>query len=133
MNILRKMSLVALWAWQLPQNLIGLALVAVWRPMKKERIEGLTVAFKVPNIVKDTFSQGLSLGDFIFLEESCGSRAVRHELGHSRQSRVLGPIYLLAIGVPSFIWAFIYSRSNKKKAYYSFYTERWANKLGGLL
>lgn len=54
-----------------------------------------------------------------------------HEWGHTRQSLYLGPLYLLIIGLPSIIWAMIHT-PNSKKSYYFFYTERWADKLGGI-
>ena len=57
-----------------------------------------------------------------------------HEYGHSIQSKILGPLYLLVIGLPSIIWAGLFEkyRNKHKISYYSFFTEKWANKLVGL-
>jgi len=48
----------------------------------------------------------VSLGQFIFLFSDFREReefVIRHEYGHTKQSHLLGPLYLLIIGVPSFI------------------------------
>ena len=57
---------------------------------------------------------------------------VRHEHGHQIQSKILGPLYLLVIGIPSLIWAWLYGPVIKytRNGYYRFYTEKWADKLG---
>ena len=57
-----------------------------------------------------------------------------HEYGHTLQSKKLGPLYLLVIGLPSLIWAGCFDdwRAKHHKSYYDFYTERWANKLSGV-
>ena len=51
-----------------------------------------------------------------------------HELGHHKQSLILGPLYLIVIGIPSLIHAWLWN-PNSGKSYYDFYTEHWANKL----
>lgn len=56
---------------------------------------------------------------------------INHEWGHTRQSMYLGWLYLLAIGLPSLLWAFVYD-SGWNVSYYDFYTEKWADKLGGV-
>lgn len=98
-----------------------------------------------------------SLGPFVFLEYLKGSPSSSdrdlfsrtffftflHELfGHGRQSRLLGPLYLFVIGLPSALWNLFQGResqsvwlpvSNNCTArlprffYYWFYTESWAN------
>lgn len=95
---------------------------------------------------------GISLGLFIFtpdesepsllmrtrnnrqlLNEQCDRISV-HEYGHTYQSILLGPLYLLIIGVTSWSWARMkrYKRLRKKYGVpYSFcWTEAWANTLG---
>jgi hypothetical protein len=55
---------------------------------------------------------------------------IQHELGHSIQSLILGPLYLIVIGLPSWIWFTWYNNGKDKRvSYYWFYTEAWANKL----
>ena len=42
---------------------------------------------------------------------------------------MLGWLYLIVIGLPSILWAWL---GDDDKCYYSFYTEFWANDLMGL-
>lgn len=84
----------------------------------------------------------VSLGMFLFVSTKYKERAaaeaynrlVAHEYGHSIQSLMLGPLYLIIIGIPSFLWAavpaFRKMRRERNISYYSFYTESWANALG---
>lgn len=57
-----------------------------------------------------------------------------HEYGHTIQSLILGPAYLIVIGIPSSLWGFLPHLQTKRKAqqlsYFSFFTEKWANLLG---
>lgn len=69
---------------------------------------------------------------YIFLSFRATERILKHEIGHTKQSLYLGPLYLIVIGLPSIVWAFIQSRWMKDCDYYSFYTEKWANRLGGI-
>ena len=52
---------------------------------------------------------GLTLGPIILGDESLAAqrtnRLFRHEWGHTRQSDQLGPLYLLAVGLPSLLTA----------------------------
>lgn len=76
---------------------------------------------------------GLSLGMFIFVWPE-DTKVLVHEYGHSIQSMILGPLYLLLVGIPSALWAntkvFKARRRAKKISYYAFYPERWASSLG---
>lgn len=73
---------------------------------------------------------GLSLGNYIFLPKHYTSSILKHEYGHSRQSVMLGPLYLIIIGIPSVLHFWIYRLLGKRWNYYKFYTELWADKLG---
>ena len=124
---------VGFFIWGLPQNIIGLVLMIYYKG----------AGFKLTKykdaylmITKHKNIGGVSLGQFIFLFSDFGEReefVIRHEYGHTKQSHLLGPLYLLVIGVPSFIWARYFKDYRKKYNvdYYSFWPERWANKLGG--
>ncbi|MDE7280284.1 MAG: hypothetical protein K2N36_00900 [Ruminiclostridium sp.] len=85
----------------------------------------------------------LSLGMFLFVStiykekpetRELYDRLVVHEYGHTIQSLLLGPLYLIVIGLPSVLWAalpFLRKRRRERKiSYYSFYTESWANAWG---
>lgn len=78
---------------------------------------------------------GISLGKYIFVNRWSLKNTCDHEWGHTRQSRYLGPLYLLVIGLPSICWAgFIYGKIVKRttNGYYKLYCEKWADKLGGV-
>ncbi len=91
----------------------------------------------------------ISLGLFVFVtkepyfydklkyeytKEELSARLLVHEYGHTIQSLILGPLYLIVMGIPSTIWGFLPSLNRKRKeqhlSYFSFFTERWANALG---
>lgn len=116
------------FTWELPQNLVGWFLRVIYKGEKKAEVDGIAVYYL------ESFGGGISLGNTIIVS-SKRPFAVRHEYGHRIQSRYLGPLYLLVIGIPSIIWAGIHSSKwydRDKRSYYDFYTERWANKLGGV-
>ena len=119
------MKITALWLWCLPQNLLGLLLLL------------FTKARKVGEHYEYNIGCGsVSLGDYIFLCPSHRNNKtiLKHEQGHQIQSRILGWLYLPVIGIPSIIWAgcFGWYRNKYDFSYYDFYTERWADILGGV-
>ena len=77
---------------------------------------------------------GLSLGLFVFVGEDAPDRLLIHEYGHTVQSMILGPLFLIAVGIPSVLWAGLpyckKKRREKRISYYSFYTEKWADHWG---
>ena len=119
---------ILLFAWQLPQNLLGLLLVLLLRPEDAYDFEGARLYYAT------RMRGGISLGRYIvvrsYMQDLTGNY-VRHELGHTKQSRMLGPLYLLVIGLPSLLWA-AWWHEGRNRSYYSFYTERWADALGGV-
>lgn len=89
----------------------------------------------------------ISLGMFVFVTskpyfvkkfegqisaEELSNRLLVHEYGHTIQSLILGPLYLILIGIPSTLWGFFGAKNRKEKQipYCSFVTEKWANRLG---
>lgn len=114
-----------LYLWQLPQNIVALFLMIFDQNMK------LLTSRKYTNCYIWTLNGGISLGSYAFVSKNLSKREchVIHELdGHTKQSKLLGPLYLLIIGIPSILWLLV-RRTNLKKYpnYYSFYTEKWAN------
>lgn len=91
----------------------------------------------------------VSLGMFVFVTkepyfyeklkreytmDELSQRLLVHEYGHTIQSLILGPLYLIIIGIPSTLWGFLpcfnMKRRSKSISYFSFFTEKWANFLG---
>ena len=119
------MKNILLYIWQLPQNLLGLLLLLFYKVDK-------IVDYKDKKIrVCKNFSGGISLGNYIIVCRE-DQKMIMHEYGHTLQSKMLGPLYLIVIGLPSLVWAALYGPIIpwSKNGYYKFYTEKWADKLG---
>lgn len=68
----------------------------------------------------------MSLGNYIFVDTLPLQKSIQHEFGHSKQSDILGPLYLIVIGIPSLLHNIVHYLCSKigiKWNYYSFYTE----------
>ena len=69
-----------------------------------------------------------------FQKEELKNMLLVHEYGHTIQSLILGPFYLIIMGIPSTLWGFLPYYNNLRKerniSYFSFFTEKWANYLG---
>ena len=119
---------ILLYIWQLPQHLVGLLILLFIKGEAKHKFDGITYYYY------DPFPGGISLGNYMILGDKW-SESIKHEYGHSIQSRILGPIYLIVIGLPSITWAGLYGSIIRKthNGYYKFYTEKWADKLGGVI
>jgi hypothetical protein len=108
--------------WQLPQNLLGLLLIAIFRAKYDNNYGVWRIHAK---------SIGVSLGDFILLDEAYSEITVKHERGHQKQSLILGPLYLIIIGFSSAICNNLWDRIAHKswssdariKWYYSRFPE----------
>ena len=125
----------AQWTWGLPQTLLGAAVYIAHRRDPHFSHKGA----RVTEWNKDA---GLSLGRFIFVPRRGAERRaggedhlLAHEYGHTIQSLILGPVYLLLVGAPSLVWMNLpfFRRKRKKtgKSYYSPVFEKTANRLGG--
>jgi len=127
-----------LWLWQLPQIILGVAFLAFVRVrygrVKVERYETSWV-FRY-SISGTQIIWGISLGPIIILgpPKYHGEQTVKHEYGHSRQSKMLGPLYLLLVGVVSAVrcWGG-YWFGGSTEWYYRGYPEYWADRLGGVM
>ena len=119
--------------WQLPQNLIG----SLYKEfISKDIITRINYDASIYECYLTRGGGGLTLGRFIFVNQHFTDleETILHEIGHVKQSRILGPLYLIIIGIPSISWAGLRRLipALKKLNYYWFYTENWANKLMGL-
>lgn len=118
-----------LWIWQLPQNLLGLLLMLILQGETKHILGSIRFYFL------RTFPGGVTLGEYIIVGTK-QDLTVRHEFGHVLQSRYLGPLYLLVIGLPSLIHAWLNGAigccDRHSEGYYHFYTEKWADRLAAI-
>lgn len=123
---------IALLLWQLPQVLVGLMLYLFYRGSAK-----LIRETDYTKVYACSMPGGISLGVIVLINKyQCTIDTINHELGHTKQSRILGPLYLLVIGLPSIIHAglsdYIGCCKKHKEGYYHFYTEKWADKIAGI-
>ncbi len=127
------MKTTLLFIWQLPQHFLAFL---VWyflnltnKLTKKKNFNGKSVYYLRPS----NFG-GVSLGNYIFLDERYHMRETYHEMGHSKQSEILGPFYLILVGIPSAFFN-ILTRMNllSGETYYTRYPENWADDLGKVI
>ena len=129
-------SYALFWAvqftWGVIQNVLGLIIFLMHAGCEKRWFHGSILTYH-----KGKWG-GLSLGVFIFVAAGASddwkARTAVHEFGHSVQSLIFGPLYLLVIGVPSFLWAnlavFRRRRAHNSALYHDFWPERNANYFG---
>ena len=112
---------------QFPQHLIALLLRKLYKGYDS-KYKGCVVRRSV------YLKGGISLGRYIIVNQWFKEVDIKHEYGHSVQSRRLGWLYIIVIGLPSLLWAIMYGRAIRLSynGYYKFYTEKWADKLGGV-
>lgn len=92
------------------------------------KIKSNDTIFDIVFIVSKKMKGGISLGKYIILSKRSNNKKTRlHELGHTIQSKMLGPLYLIVIGLFSLIHAMGWTI--EKGDYYKYWTEAWANKL----
>ena len=126
---------ILFYIWQLPQNILGLIMLLFMKPyISKEKYKGITY------VVSKKMTGGISLGNYVILSNSHKDKEIdhktwNHEWGHTRDSRIFGPLYLIIIGLPSLIWASLYGKviPQTHNGYYKFYTEKRADRVGGVV
>ena len=127
--------------WGFPQTILGLIVFLININNKHYIYHGAVVTErKAPSSV--------SLGLFVFTtinpmkdkrkenkipDNELKNRLLVHEYGHTIQSLIFGPLYLIVMGIPSTLWGFLPYFQNKRNnglSYFSFFTEKFANYLG---
>lgn len=116
------------WTWGFPQSIVGFILFLLYLKCPHYEFHGAIVTeWDSPNSV--------GLGMFIMLAKDHPQKVPlrAHEYGHTVQSLILGPLFFLLVGFPSFAWAGLrwaadYRRKHKV-SYYAVYPENWANRL----
>jgi hypothetical protein len=128
-----------LFLWELPQNVLGIANLALQRAAGNVR----GARFERERLMIELEGDGaVSLGLFVFFATKdnrwvpVGPENRDHEYGHSIQSRRLGPLYLPLVGLPStarVLYAIAHHtlRGKRWDGYYRGWPERSADVLGG--
>lgn len=125
-----KLLFLVLFFWQLPQNLVALAIMPFLGKLQKVAYRNYCIGLVGKRFPND--AGGISLGNFAFFHPDTAHDefTIRHEMdGHTVDSKIFGPLYLLIIGIPSILHNIFMKKGGR---YYDFYTERWANKHAGI-
>ena len=115
--------------WGILQTVVGLLVFLWYAGSPHERFGGAVHT-------RWNRTDGLSLGLFIFTpkREDLSLILRTHEYGHTIQSLLLGPFYLILVGIPSDVWAnfpaCVQWRRRNGISYSWFFAERWADRLG---
>lgn len=128
--IMKYIRNLILFIWQLPQHIVALIYFGYLVMMCKDL--GIDSRYKQAIVIPCIMRGAVTLGNYVFVGlNSEYKETVKHELGHTIQSKILGPLYLIVIGIPSITYCGLRRMfpSLRKKNYYDFYTERWANNL----
>ena len=128
--IIKYIRNLILFIWQLPQHIVALIYFGYLVMMCKDL--GVDSRYKQAIVIPCVMRGAVTLGNYIFVGLNSEYRkTVKHELGHTIQSKILGPLYLIIIGIPSITYCGLRRifPSLRKKNYYDFYTEKWANNL----
>ena len=128
--IMKYIRNLILFIWQLPQHIVALIYFGYLVMMCKDL--GVDSRYKQAIVIPCIMRGAVTLGNYVFVGlNSEYKETVKHELGHTIQSKILGPLYLIVIGIPSITYCGLRRifPSLRKKNYYDFYTEKWANNL----
>ena len=128
--IIKYIRNLILFIWQLPQHIVALIYFGYLVMICKDL--GVDSRYKQAIVIPCIMRGAVTLGNYVFVGLNSEYRkTVKHELGHTIQSKILGPLYLIVIGIPSITYCGLRRLfpSLRKKNYYDFYTEKWANNL----
>lgn len=128
--IMKYIRNLILFIWQLPQHIIALIYFGYLVMMCKDL--GIDSRYKQAIVIPCVMRGAVTLGNYVFVGLNSEYRkTVKHELGHTIQSKILGPLYLIVIGIPSITYCGLRRifPSLRKKNYYNFFSEKSANYL----
>lgn len=128
--IIKYIRNLILFIWQLPQHIVAIIYFGYLVMMCKDL--GVDSRYKQAIVIPCVMRGAITLGNYVFVGLNSEYRkTVKHELGHTIQSKILGPLYLIVIGIPSITYCGLRRLfpSLRKKNYYDFYTEKIANYL----
>lgn len=120
---------ILLYLWQLPQNILGAAVLLFWK-------KDFSYPYKDVTVYGTSRGQaGVSLGKYIICRDygdpTIPSLKVHHEYGHCIQSRRWGWLYLPTVGLVSGLRNVLHLY--KRNHYFDSWPENEADRLGGVL
>lgn len=118
-----KIKNILLYLWQLPQNILGLIILLILKDWEE------CTLYNIDFYYYDAFPGAISLGNYI-ISGSKKENTVKHEYGHTIQSKMLGWLYLPIVGLYSILHAWLCKCKNH--SYYDIWCEKWADNLGNV-
>lgn len=126
-------------AWEAPQTALGAVTLGV-EAARKRIVE---IEVEDGRLIVESTGTGISLGHIVFWSREntrwhdLDERNRAHEIGHTKQSRLLGWLYLPLVGLPSIsraAYALVFREVTGRPwtRYYQGYPENWADRLGGV-
>lgn len=128
--IIKYIRNLILFIWQLPQHIVAIIYFGYLVMMCKDL--GIDSRYKQAIVIPCVMRGAVTLGNYVFVGlNSEYKETVKHELGHTIQSKILGPLYLIVIGIPSITYCGLRRLfpSLRKKNYYDSFSEKSANYL----
>lgn len=131
------------FVWQLPQIIVGFLFFLLIKLIFRNKICTYRIHLQAPwdwtayYLIKLPLPIGVSFGPLVFGSKET-LQQMNHELGHSKQSLMLGWAYLLIVGLPSILMnilstlLFFYGHKKFAENYYKRWPESWADRLGGV-
>ncbi len=119
--------------WEFPQAVAGAVLLAV---LKRGTNLKISIEHNCIFLEKQNGACSVCLGPFVFYSPYMITNELSlkaHEYGHSVQSMILGPAYLIVIGIPSLIALILHLFDRDLNRYLNRYPENWANRLGAAM
>lgn len=124
------------WTYELPQTLLGYILTTIY----SKKLNSIKEHAGAKVYIYDDFPGGISLGRYILIRDvswwpEYQDEMTKHEFGHCVQSKYFGWLYLPVVGICSGLHALTYKWRMKLgwiKNYYDYWTEKWADTLGGV-
>lgn len=127
---------IILFIWQMPQALLGyLLLLLVYTPKYVCEVDGVKMYFV------DRIAQAVNFGQFSLIssriyrnvDDISELNVVKHELGHSKQSKMLSWLYPFVVMIPAYFWSRHFRKQKLRSVrYFDFFTEKWADRLGNV-
>lgn len=128
--IMKYIRNLILFIWQLPQHLLAILYIGYLVMMCKGL--GVDSRYKQATVIPCIMRGAVTLGNYVFVGLNSKYReTVKHELGHTIQSKILGPLYLIIIGIPSITYCGLRRLFPllRRKNYYNFFSEKSADYL----
>jgi hypothetical protein len=121
------------WTWCFPQQLLGCIVRFFLLTCKaKPKIKSWYKIYEVNPLMAVTLGQYIIIPK-IFPAYKDKNTTILHEMGHVKQSYMLGPLYLLIVGLPSIIFNIISQVSPSfANNYYKRFPENWSDRLGNV-